>query len=444
MQLFYKIYNAPITTEESTSGKSKLYHWEMNDLTSVKSEAYQPSSSKILPYIEISPSEFQINNLTGKMSDWKAFGKFMYELNIDRDKLSVDMTKRVQDMVAKCTTNREKIDTLYHYLQQNMRYVSVQLGIGGWQTYDAQYVSKNKYGDCKALSNFMKAMLNVVGIKSYLTIVSSGDKNYFDPNPNFCNPSFNHMILHIPIENMWLECTSSDNPTGYLGSFTAGRGVLLITEEGGQIVQTPPLSTESNTQTSSVSIVLAENGSAILKNTAILRGSLQDDWRMMFKNMSKEELKKGFQSHSKIPSFQFNNFETVINYKQPEVQLNYELAVDKYAAKSGTRLFIPINLHNVFDDTPTPTEKRIHPIEVSGSGYSESDNVSIDIPIGYEVENIPTKAFDLKSEYGSYKASIEQNADKINFKRQLTILPTSQPAEKFNDFRDFYKKNTAS
>ena len=86
---------------------------------------------------------------------------------------------------------------------------------GGWQTFDAKYVEKNKFGDCKALSNFMKSMLKVVGIEGQLVVVSAGDDDFFDPDPTFCLPRFNHMILHIPSENMWLECTSDGNPTGY-------------------------------------------------------------------------------------------------------------------------------------------------------------------------------------------------------------------------------------
>jgi hypothetical protein len=81
------------------------------------------------------------------------------------------------------------------------------------------------------------------------------------------------------------------------------------------------------------------------------------------------------------------------------------------------------------------------PVEIGGDGYSENDEITISIPEGYDVESIPTKAFNLMSDYGSYIGSVEKTADnKLLFKRQIEIRPVHLPAEKFNDLRDFYKK----
>ncbi|MDZ7878537.1 MAG: DUF3857 domain-containing transglutaminase family protein [Saprospiraceae bacterium] len=436
----HRVVNATIKPTIEEKVDTRRFQWEMTNLTAVAREPFMPSNNGVLPHLELSPDRFGVDKVEGSMKDWTSFGKFMGELNRDRDKVSPEMAAQIKRMTASCKTNLEKIDTLYHYMQQTMRYVSVQLGIGGWQTFDAQYVEKNKYGDCKALSNFMKSMLKSAGIEAQLVVVSAGGDGFFDPDPTFCLPYFNHMILHIPSENMWLECTSTDNPTGYLGTFTQGRGVLLLTENGGKIVKTPALDASTNGQTSKATIELAADGSVTLKNASILRGSFQDDMRSILTNSSKEEFKKRFQESHKLPTFKIDALETVVERKKPEVSINYTFSFEKYGSKAGTRLFVPVNLHNAFDDTPAPTEKRVHPIEAGGSGYTETVETTLNLPEGYDVETIPTPKTELNSIYGSYSSTIEKMGKSIIFKRTMSIKPVAQPAEKFTEFRDFYKK----
>jgi hypothetical protein len=438
--LNHRVVNLNFKPAIEEKSDNTILHWVMTNLTAVAREPFMPSRRDLLPYLELSPERFGIDKTEGSMKDWDSFGKFMAELNRDRDKVSPEMATKIKEMTSNCKTNLEKIDTLYHFMQQNMRYVSVQLGIGGWQTFDAQYVEKNKYGDCKALSNFMKSMLKTIGIEGQLVVVSAGDDDFFDPDPKFCLPRFNHMILHIPSENMWLECTSDINPTGYLGTFTQGRGVLVLTENGGKIIKTPALDASTNGQTSKATIQLAADGSATLKNVSVLKGSFQDDIRMILKTSSKEEFRKRFQESKKLPAFKIDELETSIERKKPEVNINYTFSFEKYGSKAGTRLFVPVNLHNAFDDTPAPTEKRVHPIEAGGSGYTETVETTLNLPEGYDVETIPTPKTELNSIYGSYSSTIEKLEKSIIFRRTMTIKPVNQPADKFNEFRDFYKK----
>jgi transglutaminase-like putative cysteine protease len=437
----FKPLNTHIKPVETTKSKEQILKWIADDIAAVKSEPLSPPASKILPWVSISPSAFELDGKQGRMTDWMIFGKFIYDLNKDRDKVSPELAAKIKSMADSVKTNAEKISVLYHYLQKNMRYISIQLGIGGWQTFEASYVEKNKYGDCKALSNFMKAMLKVIGIESQLAIVRAGDNRESSPTEDFCSPAFNHMILFIPSENQWLECTSQEAPTGYLSNFTEGRRVLLITPEGGKMVKTPTNTLDKNTQVSKTSIVLTETGSATLKNGILLRGSLHDSWRQTTAQISKEEFQKQFVNILKLPTYTVTALDAKPNADKPELTLDYELAIEKYAAKAGTRLFVPMNLHNPFDDTPSPTEKRLLPVEIGGDGYAENDEVMFSLPENYEIESIPTKEFDIQSEFGSYKVSIVKSGEnKLLYKRQLEIRPVHIPAERFNELRDFYKK----
>ncbi|NJL74106.1 MAG: transglutaminase domain-containing protein [Saprospiraceae bacterium] len=193
------------------------------------------------------------------------------------------MYNTIKSLTAQASSEEEKVAILYRYMQQNMRYVSVKLGIGGWQTFDATYVEQNKYGDCKALSNFMKAMLKVIDIPAYTVLVYAGESRLpYEVEEDFSFPRFNHVILHIPKLNYWLECTNPINPPNYLGSFTSDRNVLLVTEEGGKLIRTPRISNDLNRKISATEIHLETTGAATIKNSIQYGGTLQDDWRYYF------------------------------------------------------------------------------------------------------------------------------------------------------------------
>ncbi|NJM26365.1 MAG: hypothetical protein HC859_13660, partial [Bacteroidia bacterium] len=105
--------------------------------------------------------------------------------------------------------------------------MSIQLGIGGWQPFEASVVDKNGYGDCKALSNYAVAMLKEAGIKGYYCLVQAGEEPA-KLDPMFAENHFNHIIVAVPLkqDTVWLECTSQTNPYGYLGEFTGDRQAL--------------------------------------------------------------------------------------------------------------------------------------------------------------------------------------------------------------------------
>ena len=111
-----------------------------------------------------------------------------------------------------------------------MQYISIKLGIGGWQPLTAKFVSEKGYGDCKALTNLMMALLKEAGIKSnYVLILAGADEN--DINTSFPASYFNHVICAVPMaaDTVWLECTSQVKDPGYMVSFTGNMHSLILT-----------------------------------------------------------------------------------------------------------------------------------------------------------------------------------------------------------------------
>ncbi|NJO92053.1 MAG: transglutaminase domain-containing protein [Chloroflexia bacterium] len=191
-----------------------IYTWQEENIPAEKPEdRFMISFDKKTPYLLTSPNEFIMGGLNGNMADWKTFGSFFYNLNSNRDNLSPEFETRIKQLVNNVTDKKEIVKILYNYLQKNTRYVSIQLGIGGYQTLEASFVEKKGYGDCKALSNYMKAMLKSLGIASYQALISSEE----DIIAEFPSNQFDHVILCVPLQKdtLWLECTNQTIPFNF-------------------------------------------------------------------------------------------------------------------------------------------------------------------------------------------------------------------------------------
>ena len=137
----------------------------------------------------------------------------------------------------------------------------------------ANDVDRLGYGDCKALSNYTRALLNAVDVPSYNTLLY-GDRNKHDIQSDFVSMQGNHMILSIPNgENyVFLECTSQDNPFGYQANFTDDRNVLVMKPDGGEIVRTKKYENKDNSQNNKGSYSLSETGDFSGKITMVSEG----------------------------------------------------------------------------------------------------------------------------------------------------------------------------
>ncbi len=436
------IYEALNVDQEPSivnDGKMETYTWEVKNMPAIKEEGYDPPLYEIFPMVNISPKVFQFDKYQGSMESWKNFGAFIYQLFEGKDQLPEEMANRVHELTDGIADNQEKIRVLYKYLQENMRYVSVQLGIGGYQPFDASYVYDNKYGDCKALSNFMKGMLKEAGIESYPVIIKSSAKLEYEINPNFANPSFNHCILHVPSEDYWLECTSKNDPPNFIGYNNANRNVMLVTPEGGKLVKTPTYDHRTNLSENRSTVTLAADGSAIIEATANYKGAFtQEVFRNQKTYYSQTEIEEWFMEHSSIPSFTIRSFEISPEDLEPETKVDYHLDVRRYCSKAGKRFFVPLNVINPLGSVPEKMEKRHFPI-VLNHGYTEQDTYTFKIPEGYEIENTPQSAAEVKSDFASYSVKIEKQADgSLTYHRTFQIRPTRMPAEDYDKFREFF------
>ncbi len=260
------------------SPDKKEYRWNVINLPALRKETYSLSFQEITPVVFIAPEKFKIGGTEGDCTSWANFGKWIYGLNEGKNILPAETQNLVKSLTSGLKNDYDKLRVLYDYMQRKVRYVSIQIGLGGWQTLDAETVDRLGYGDCKALSNYMKSLLDVAGIKSLYTLVRAG-KDAAGLKEGFPSNQFNHAILCVPMNNdtIWLECTSQNIPFGFLGTFTDDRKALVITENGGKVVQTRKYGLNDNLQIRNANIDIGKDGNFKIDVQTTYKGALYDD-----------------------------------------------------------------------------------------------------------------------------------------------------------------------
>ena len=163
------IYKKNIQTENiDTINGIIRYKWMASYTKSIQDEEFTPSERSTVPLIYITPENFKYG-VKGSFTSWQTFGKWVTDLNDKADELPENEKIIALSLVKNTVSNLEKTKILYTYLQNHTHYVNVTIKNGGYKPYPAEYVAQNKYGDCKALSIYMKALLKAVGINSYYT-----------------------------------------------------------------------------------------------------------------------------------------------------------------------------------------------------------------------------------------------------------------------------------
>jgi len=394
-------------------GKAQGYSWEVHNRPATKEEALAPSWNRTEPTVLLASGDFDYSGYKGSLYSWSDMGKFVDALYQGRDQLPEEAKQKVHHLVDGLRDDKEKIDALYSFLQQDTHYVGIELGIGGWQPFDAADVYHKKYGDCKALSNYMVALLKEAGIRACNVLIRAG---YAAPaiDTGFVCSQFNHAIVvaFTGNDSVWLECTSPDLAPGYLGNFTADRDALLLDNNGGHIVHTPVYGVKENRFNRTVRGSIDNNGDLQASLQSDYSGLEQDALQLQLDHLSKKELNEQRQQSLGIPNCTISglNYRT-IRAAVPAIDESMQLEAGQYATVSGSRLFLTPGAFLMRSGGLKEGETRRSSIELTIS-YQETDSILFQIPKGYVPEGtLPSASY--SSSFGSYRIHADMSGDTL-------------------------------
>lgn len=424
------------------SEEGNLWKYSFENVQALTEEPFSPDLDYLVPQVEFSPEKFTLEGRQGDMTDWDSFGKWYYsQLLTPVSAVTPEIAAEVKALNLSGST-AEKVKTVYQYMQNKTRYVLIAMGIGGWQPMPAAEVSKKGYGDCKALTNYMRTLLSAAGIPSYFSVIYDGDSEQtFDKD--FPRLSGNHAVLMVPTEegNLWLENTSQRHAFNHLSFTSHHRNVLAVNENGIQIVNTPVYTPgQSKEKLTAQVAVNAEGGMTSVADFKFSGG--QYDMNLRLFNLKSDEVKEAMKNRYqqlKIEQIAVNDLQN--NRDEATISYALNLQANSFAKKLGTDLFFPV-MPFYPTVTFTANEERQHPFEISFP-FQDDYEIEYAAPEGYAFKEVPASVI-TSTEFGNYHITFQLNDKKLKVHRVLTINKGLYPKEKYKDYVSFRKKTASS
>jgi hypothetical protein len=406
-----------------------------------KEEMASPSISYLFPKVMMGLELFHLEGVDGTAKTWTEFGQWYNEKILKGTTDLPEETKaKMKALVGTETDPIKKAQIIYKYVQEKSRYVSVQVGIGGWKPMLANDVDRLGYGDCKALSNYTRTLLNAVDVPSYNTLLY-GSSNKRDIETDFVSMQGNHMILAVPDKEkyVFLECTSQVDPFGYQGTFTDDRNVLIMKPEGGEIVRTKIYEDMDNSQISKGIYTIVENGDLFGKIEIVSEGA---QYNQKFHNeklgpTEREAFYKdywGAINNLKVEKINFKNDRDKICFIE-----NAEISAVNYGNVSVNKMMFAVNAYNPLAQSIKRIRNRKNPLEIE-RGSVDIDEIEIALPVNFSIEFLPGNV-EINGKFGDYKTEIvKKDNNTIIYKRKFFLKKGLYTNKEYDEYRLFMEQ----
>ncbi|MDN3548996.1 DUF3857 domain-containing protein [Mucilaginibacter aquaedulcis] len=437
----YKEINMPPSVVKGTNKDGyKTYTWQVSNLKAIKDEPYSPNEDKYLSCVKIAPEKFSYEGITGSFTNWNEMGKWIYDkLLVSRLQIPATTAEYVKQLTQGITDPKLKAKKIYEYMQGKTHYISVQVGIGGYQPFLASDVDEQNYGDCKALVNYTQALLKTVNIESYYCVVQAGSRKA-SPLKDFASMNqFDHVILCLPFKNdtTFLECTSQKIPFGFLSDFTDDRTVLACTPAGGKLLHTPVYTAQNNLQQRNASFVLNADGELTGNILTSFKGTQYDNVQYIIDEAPKEQI-KAVQKEYPIDNMDIVNAEFKQDKSlQPVTTETIRLNARDYASANEGKLSFIINATNRMSKVPREVRNRRLDVYIN-RGYTDEDEISYTLPAGYKLDMHPPNVL-INKPFGKFSASITVKDNQLIYKRHMQIFDGTYNKDTYQDLVDFYQ-----
>jgi Domain of Unknown Function with PDB structure (DUF3857)/Transglutaminase-like superfamily len=436
---------------------SNSWGWVVNNLSGIRHEAQMPPFPGVAGLMVL--SFFTSGATQNSNVNWAAMGKWYSTLIGERLDASAEIKQQVALLTTSKNTTLLKMQAFAGFVQRDIRYVAIELGIGGYQPHPAAEVFSHRYGDCKDKATLMRSMLREAGIDSYHVVIYTQRGAVTQQTP--AHHGFNHAILAIKLPDgltdrsliatiehpklgklLFFDPTNDLIPFGQLPGYLQANYGLLVTPDGGELVELPqePPSMNSIRRTAKLTLDPTGGLTGDVEETRLGERASSERWRL--RNVAKdtdrlkpiEEILAG-----SLTTFHITHA-TLINVQQNDQPFGYKYSFvsDNYAKSAGNLLLVrPRVLGSKSLGFLETKEPRRFPIELE-EPTRDTDTFEITIPAGYVVDDLPPPV-DADFGFASYHAKTEVKGNVVDYTRTFEIKELSVPVNKAEDLRRFYR-----
>jgi hypothetical protein len=439
---------------------SNQWQWVVKNMPAIKSEKEMPPWRGVAAQMVLSLIPPGGTSQNKGFQNWNDMGNWQAELARGRRDVSPEMKQKVAELTASATSPLEKMRAIAQFTQREIRYVAIELGIGGYQPHAAKDVFAHRYGDCKDKATLVSAMLSELGIESYYIIIHT-ERGAVTPGMPPQIGIFNHAILAIKLPEgvsdpslvaflndpklgklLVFDPTDEITPFGHLrGALQANYG-LLVTPTGGELLELPQLPSGLNTTERFAKLQLDSKGTLSGDIKEIRRGDPAVHQRYVLRaaSQSTDRIKpiETVLSHS-LGTFKITKA-TAGNLEQSNLPFvyDYSLVAENYAKSAGDLLLVrPRVVGYESQDLLETKEPRKYPVEFAGP-WRDTDSFEIALPAGYEVDDLPPPV-NADYSFASYHSKAEVTGKTLKYTRTFEIKELSVPVSKVEELRAFYR-----
>ncbi len=391
---------------------------------------------------------------------WSEMAKWSSTLAQGKRDPSSEITQKVAELTAGKTDTTAKMQAIADYVQRNIRYVAIELGIAGWQPHAAKDIYSNQYGDCKDKATLTSAMLRQIGVDSYYIFVHTARGWVIAASPPE-RSSFNHAILGIRLPDdvkdpsfqaiyvhpalgriLIFDPTDVMTPLGSLRGPLQGNYGLLATSDGGELLELPILAPQASGIRRSAKLTLTGTGTLSGEVIDMRYGDYASLQRHAYLDMKKKEDQiKPIETllSQSLGTYQITKA-TIANLdvRDAPFNLSYSFIASGYAKSAGDLLLVRQRvLGEKSSDILEKKEPRKYPVEFEGP-RKDADRIEIVLPDGYQVDELPPPA-DVDYPFGSYHSKTEVQGKTLVYTRTFEIKEVSVPLDKIDDLKQFYR-----
>src|ERR1700722_12115516 len=435
------------------------YQWTVKDVPGLRAEDEMPPWRSVAGEMVVSllpPG----GSASQGFQNWKEMSAWEFKLMQGRRDPSPEIKQKVASLTANSATTLAKMQALAKFVQGDIRYVAIELGIGGLQPHPAGDIFAHRYGDCKDKATLMSTMLHEIGIESYYLDIHTRRGGAAPDRPAMTG-WFNHEILALKlpadVASAGLAATIDHptlgrllifDPTDDITQFGRIRGALqgnyglLVSSEGGEFLRFPPPETLSSGVRRTAKLALAANGTLSGEFHESCIGDPANNERMYLRSVTKAADRsasvESLASHS-LPTFRLTKLELLnVDLLDQPFGYNYSLVSEGYAKTAGDLLLLrPRVIGNLSSGLLETKEPRKYPVEFEGPRM-DTDVFEIRIPSGYEVDDLPPPV-DLDYPFASYHSKSEVKDGVLKYSRTFELKDVAVTVNELDNLKKFYR-----